>query len=245
MKIFLLLLYICTIFSLSGCAINLPFNNRMAYSSVSEAKKLNTGKNKSLSIQWFPEDFPNRSDIQGASGFVGSGSQTRIPTGIALSNRIAEALDVSIGIDSSSKNVLEMRILTAESKFEYSAGVFNITPGMDYGLCNLEVEFNYNGMSWTDKFVSEEKESTVGGTSQTGPLEKAWDNVALQLAKSVVGKVEQAPITVNYKDSEEYRQRKISDNIKRKAEKDRTDAEAVALEKERLGNTMHKKKNIF
>ena len=204
------MLLLCSFFILSGCAVNLPFNNRLAYSHVSEAKRLNTNKVMPISIEWLPSDFPNRIDVQGASGFVGSGSQTRIPTGVGLSSRIMEALDTAIGVDSNSKNILEIYILKAESKFEYSAGMFNITPGIDYGWCNLEVEFNYNGTIWKDKFVSEEKDPTIGGTSQTGILEKVWDNVALQVAKNITSKIEQTPKNMtNYRDSEQYRQRKI------------------------------------
>jgi len=215
---------------LGGCAVNLPFNNRLAYSHVSEAKKMNSIKINPLSLEWIPADFVNRVDIQGASGFVGSGTQTRIPTGIALSSRIIEALDVSVGLDSNSKNILEMNILNAQSKFEYSAGMFNITPGIDYGWCILEVEFNYNGTTWKESFVSEEKDPTIGGSSQTGILEKTWDNIALQVAKNVTGRVGQIPITNNYRDSEQYQQKKID---MAKTEKLRIEAAAAEEARER------------
>ncbi|TLN00281.1 hypothetical protein FDZ73_19905, partial [bacterium] len=119
---------LATLFLITGCAVNLPFNNRLDYSCVSEAKKLNSSKLKPVSIEWTPRGFPNRIDVQGASGFVGGGTQTRVPTGVGLSNRIMEALDTSIGIDNNSKNVLEIHVLSAKTKFEFSAGAFNITP---------------------------------------------------------------------------------------------------------------------
>lgn len=196
---------VCSITIITSCAVNLPFNNRLAYSHVSEAKKLNTNKTKPLTLEWKPTNFVDRVDIQGASGYVGSGTATRIPTGIGLSSRITEALDVSVGISATSKNVLEMYIISSQTDFEYSAGMFNITPGIDYGKCTLNVIFNYNGSTWKEHFVSEEKDPEYGGTSQTGIVEKVWDNIALQVAKNVVSKIEQLPLTENYKDSEQYR----------------------------------------
>ena len=43
-------------------------------------------------ITWAPSSFPTRIDVQGASGYVGSASQTRIPTGVAMAARISEAI---------------------------------------------------------------------------------------------------------------------------------------------------------
>jgi hypothetical protein len=76
----------------SGCAVNLPFNNRAAYPTIQDAKSLSAVNKGPISVKWIPATFTERIDVQGASGFVGGGSQTRIPTGIALSNRITEVL---------------------------------------------------------------------------------------------------------------------------------------------------------
>lgn len=170
----------------SGCAINLPFNNRLSYSAVQNAKKTTSINEGPISIKWIPIDFPERIDIQGASGFVGGGSQTRIPTGVALANRISEVLDNSVGIVASSNKVLIIEIINAQSEFEYSAGFFNVTPAIDVGRCKLEAKFNIGNKKWTDKFSSEVKDPTIGGTSQTATLEKAWDDIAIQVGKSVL-----------------------------------------------------------
>jgi len=217
---------------LAGCVVNLPFNNRLDYSKVSEAKRFTPANATPVAIDWIPSTFPNRVDIQGASGFVGGGSQTRIPTGIALSNRIIEALDVSVGIDANSKNQLALHILKAESKFEYSAGFANVTPGMDYGWCNLEVEFDFDGTVWKESFLAEEKDPTIGASSQTAILERAWDNVAVQVAKNVAGKIAMAPKNDNYKNSEQYlmKKKKIVDEMaKAEAERMAREKEAQAL----------------
>ena len=76
---------------LTGCAVNLPFNNRLNYTSVSQLSEIQKTKEVIL-IKWNPTTFPQRIDVQGADGFVGGGSRTRIPTGVALSSRIEEAL---------------------------------------------------------------------------------------------------------------------------------------------------------
>ncbi len=204
MKKSVLLFCLCVVGITSGCAINLPFNNRLGYPTVSEAKKLSNSKIKPVSLEWIPADFPSRIDIQGASGFVGSASQTRMPTGVALSDRIMEALDVSIGLDSSSDSVIAIYVLNAKTKFEYSAGMGNVTPGIDYGWCELEAQFNYNGTIWNEKFVSENKDTSIGSTSQTAPVEKVWDNIALQVAKSIAIKAKLAPEFLDYKHSSNY-----------------------------------------
>lgn len=209
------LFLLCVSYSL-GCTVNLPFNNRLDYSYVNEAKRLTTSKNEPISLEWSPADFPNRVDIQGASGFVGGGSQTRIPTGVALASRITEALDSAVGVDKTSKRVLEIYILSAQSKFEYSAGMANITPGIDYAWCNVEAELSYNGTTWKDSFTSEERDETIGGSSQTGLLERVWDKIALQLTKNVVSKIEQLPKNDSYKDSEGFKQKKSERDLKLK-----------------------------
>ncbi len=229
----LLAMLLCFVGMVSGCAVNLPFNTRLAYSHVSEAKKLASNKLEPTSIEWSPADFLNRVDVQGASGFVGGGSQTRIPTGVALANRITEALDVSIGIDSSAKNLLELNIISAESKFEYSAGMFNVTPGIDYGWCSLDVAFNYNGTKWNQKFIAEERDTTIGGTSQTGILEKVWDDIALQVAKNVSNKIEQSAKVQNYKGSEAY-QLRLKEKAAEEAARIKAAAEEEAKKEERV-----------
>lgn len=169
-----------------GCAVNLPFNNRLSYPAVRDAKNFAANTKGPISIKWIPPSFPERVDVQGASGFVGGGSQTRIPTGVGLSNRILEAFDASIGVIDSSKNTLTIEILKAETEFEYSAGFFNVTPAIDVGRCRLEAEFTIGDKRWKEKFFSESKDPTIGGTSQTAVVEKVWDDIAIQVVKNVI-----------------------------------------------------------
>ena len=169
-----------------GCTINLPFNNRLNYEQVGEAKHLSIQRAGPIAVKWVPPDFPDRIDIQGASGFVGGGSRTRIPTGVALAARITEALDAAIGVDRSSARILTITIVHAKSTFQYSAGIFNVTPGIDRADCILQATFSFGGVEWKEQFTSSQRDPTVGGRSQTALLEKAWDDIALQATKSVV-----------------------------------------------------------
>jgi hypothetical protein len=170
----------------SGCAISLPFNNRLSYPAVRDAKNFAATTKGPISVKWIPPSFPERIDVQGASGFVGGGSQTRIPTGVGLANRILEAFDTSIGLLDSSNKTLTIEIIKAETEFEYSAGFFNITPAIDVGRCKLEVEFAIGDKRWKEKFFSESKDPTIGGTSQTAVVEKVWDDIAIQVARNVI-----------------------------------------------------------
>jgi hypothetical protein len=176
---------------MTGCTVNLPFNHRMSYSSIGEIKNISHSKQEPISIQWIPSSFPERVDIQGASGFVGGASQTRIPTGIGLSNRIIEALDVAIGVNNKSPRQLTISVINAENKFEYSAGFFNVTPAIDVGQCILEAEFAFADKHWKETFRASTKDPTIGGTSQTGVLEKVWDNIAVQVARNVLSHLEE------------------------------------------------------
>lgn len=169
----------------SGCTVNLPFNERLDYSAVQEAKTISAAEKGPVAIIWIPPTFPDRIDVQGASGFVGGGSRTRIPTGVALASRISETLDLMIGVNKSSTKVLTINVIEAKSEFEYSAGLFNVTPAIDVGRCVFEAEFICDDKRWTEKFTSEKKDPTIGGTSQTDVLEDVWDDISLQVGRSV------------------------------------------------------------
>ncbi len=206
---------------LAGCTTNLPFSHRLASSELVEAGSLSSAKLGPVSLEWFPVDFPNREDVQSASGFLGWWPKARIPTGIGLARRIEKALDTAVGIESRSKSALQIAVLGAVSKFEFAPGMFLSIPEIDYGWCSFEAEFVYDGYRWRQAFVSEEKNASSGYSRQTGPLEKAWDNIALQVAKSVVNNIEKAKEARKYEDSKLSRptDMKVPDDQKPVAEK--------------------------
>lgn len=170
----------------TGCVVSLPFGQRLNFNTVSEARKFDARSKGPISLSWDPADFPERVDTQGADGFVGGGSRTRIPTGLAVSQRIAEALDASIGLGASAKRNLKVKVVRARTGFQYSAGIFNVTPAIDQASFTLEAQFDLDGKIWTKTFISELHDPKVGGSSQTGLVEKVWDDVAVQVARDVV-----------------------------------------------------------
>jgi len=169
------------VFLLGGCAIALPINERLSYQYESRAASLRTGNIEAISLQWIPKDFPSRIDIQGASGFVGGGSRTRVPTGIALSNRIRNVLDEAIGINQSSSRLLTITVIDAKSKFRYGFASSELT----YGECIFKAKFEINGKTWEEEYSAKYDTSVVAPTFGSR-LESAWDEVSLQVGKSVV-----------------------------------------------------------
>jgi len=173
------------VFLTTGCVIALPFDARPSFNRVSEARAFNARHKGPVTVAWEPANFPERVDTQGASGFVGGGSQTLVPTGVAIAARVSELLDASVGIAPVSDKKITIKIVSAESKFEFSAGVFNATPVMDFGSCVVEVEFSTPTKRWAGKFSSTQKDTEVGGKSPTGVLARAWDDIALQIVKDI------------------------------------------------------------
>ena len=172
---------------LTGCAVNPPFNNRIDYSELRNIRSLESKVDR-LNVVWEPEEFDELIEIKGASGFIGSASRTRIPTGIAISSRLIEVLDQSLLVDSHSENKVIIKINKAESNFKYSSSLSNTEGTIDYGEVIVEAEFNYKGQNWSESFYHEEKDPVSGGTSLTRPLEIAWDKVAVQMATSIINK---------------------------------------------------------
>lgn len=170
----------------SGCAINLPFTTRPTFETVTQARQLDAKSRGPISVKWIPASFPDRVDVEGASGFVGGGSRTRVPIGPGLTGRILETLDAAVGIDPSATKVLTLTIKNTKTKFQYSAGFFNVTPAMDRGSCDLDVDFELGSEHWSQSFHAEVEDPKVGGSSPTGVVEHVWDDIALQVTQSVV-----------------------------------------------------------
>lgn len=182
----LLLVVVVGLGTLSGCTVTLPFNTRPSFDTVTQARGLNAKSEGPVKVTWVPSSFPDRIDVEGASGFVGGGSRTRIPTGPGLSSRILETLDAAVGVNSSAPKVLTLTIKNAKTKFQYSAGIFNVTPAIDRASCDLDVDFAVGSEHWSQTFHAEARDPKVGGSSQTGLVEQVWDDIALQVTKNVV-----------------------------------------------------------
>lgn len=181
---FLSAVLICSFSLLGGCAISLPLNERLSYKFEEKASELDAKKHGPIAVKWAPNDFPERVDIQGASGFVGGGSRTRVPTGVAMASRINNVLDKAIGVDKRSPNILTLHVLSAKSEFKYGFASSELT----YGAMHMQLQFEYGGNTWTESFSS----NVEAGLAQTFGyrLENAWDQVAYDVGKSVVSHIE-------------------------------------------------------
>ena len=169
-----------------GCAFSVPFDNGPSYPAVRDAKNFAATTKGPISVKWIPPSFLEHIDVQDAPGVIGGGSQTRISTGAGLASRILVVLDNSIGVIDSSNKTLTIEIIKAKTEFEYTAGFFSDNPVIDLGKCELDAEFTIGDRRWEEKFSSESKAPTIGGTSQTAVLEKVWDDIAIQVVQSVL-----------------------------------------------------------
>jgi len=180
-RLFNNLFLLLTLLTFTGCGITLPFTQTLSYSYENKAKDLKTSNINPIEIKWIPTGFPDRIDIQGASGFAGSGWQARIPTGYALAARILQTLDRAIGIEPGSDRILTITVLEAKSKFRLSIS----TPGLSCGECIFKAKFHFNDIMWTEEFNASVDDSSLAPTT-TYRLEVAWDQIALKVGESVV-----------------------------------------------------------
>ena len=187
MKLFFPLVLVLTTF-LTGCAVNLPFNNRIDYSQLRTMQPVNSSIDR-LRIEWEPDDFNDSIEVKGASSFVGSNTRTRIPTGVALSSRLIEALDQVLVVDELSEKVVTITVNKAESNFKYSSSVIQTEPSLTYGEVIVEADFSYQGVHWSESFYYEESAPKSGVAHPTKPLETAWDKVAVQMATSIINNI--------------------------------------------------------
>jgi len=168
---------------LVGCAVSMPFNNRLSFTAVKDMMTVDK-MNKKIAIQWQPTTFPSKVDIQGADAFIGSLSRTRVPTGPGLTSRVEEAISTFATL-SPTGEPLVIKVNYASSGFEYSAGPTDVVPSMDVGSMRLNAAFTFEGKTWSNIYASKVKDPTMGGSTTTSVLEEAWDNIAVQVAKDV------------------------------------------------------------
>ena len=112
-----------------------------------------------------------------------------IPTGASLASRIIEVLDETVGINNASNRILRIAIFEAESKFDFSGNNLKFNQTIVAASCNFEAEFLIGKKAWTEKFFSERSVSETNVLSQTAVLESVWDDISLQVAKSVADNI--------------------------------------------------------
>jgi hypothetical protein len=171
---------------LTGCVTKLSFSSRPNYETLMEARNIPAGKKNPIAIKWWPPNFPEMQDMQSPKG---GGYRVMTPTGASLASRILEVLDVSVGVNSASNRVLRIAVFVAESKFEFSSNALKHNKTIVAASCNFEAEFILGNKAWTEKFFSERRVMEDSILTQTEVLERVWDDISLQVAKSIVSNV--------------------------------------------------------
>lgn len=175
----------------SGCvAVHPPFQHRPSYTTAAMARQDANTAAGPIRIKWLPSTFPGRVDAVKAASFGGSAAQTMVPTGMALSQRITELLDIMVGIDDSAADVLTLSIVSSATEIEYINAFAHptvIMSTLDFGRCKLHINFAWRGDRWTREYTAQLRDTEVTGQRPpTAVLEEVWDDIALQVAQDVV-----------------------------------------------------------
>ena len=202
-KVLIFLLLVPLYVMLSGCYQTPRFSNRIAHSDLSTLN-IPDSKIERLNIIWKPKDFPEMYELEGYTGnpllsylYIGGNGFVRIPTGIAISERLLEVLGQSLTLDETSSKQLEIRI-SARTYFKISDGrgapidrLFNINnvnqvcQKFNEGTVYVSAFFNYKDIELTKTFEQVESVDSKD-CSIPSPLEIAWDKVAIEMAQLIV-----------------------------------------------------------
>ena len=185
-----LLLLLLAVLAGSGCKVHMPFRFQLAPKLAAEAAAARATAPGPVALRWVPADFPDRVDVQGASGYIGSISRTRIPTGVAIATRVREYLETSVGVDPKAARVVTITVLEAKSSFAYSARAKQHT--IDRGRCALRVEVDDGAARWSESYYSSDEPGGAPPTP-TGVLDGVWDEVSAALARDVLRHLGGAP----------------------------------------------------
>ncbi|MHC4944955.1 MAG: hypothetical protein ACYTG7_18220, partial [Planctomycetota bacterium] len=168
----------------AGCTYHYSFDRRPSYEAVVQARNLDATQKGPIALEWSPVSFPDRIDIIGPSGSEGSGRSAEIPTGVALSQRTAELLHAAIGVSSSAGVTLTIEVGEARSEYRY-AQTFILNRHIDWAQCTLDATFRCEGRTWNQRFIARAAKSDTG-LKGSALLERVWDEIALDVVKSIV-----------------------------------------------------------
>jgi len=172
-----------------SCKLYLPFRFQLTPRLADEAARLHGTAPGPIALRWQPSDFPQRVDVQGASGFNGSLSRTRIPTGVAISTRVHDFLQAAVGVEERAGRAVTIRVVEAKSSFEYGG---KKRGGIDRARCTLKVEVDDGKARWSEAYFASDE---PGGDppTLTGVLDGVYDEVSAALARDVVRRLAAAP----------------------------------------------------
>ncbi|MCL4808948.1 MAG: hypothetical protein KJ062_14365 [Thermoanaerobaculia bacterium] len=174
----------------AGCKVHMPFRFQLAPKVAAEAAAARGAASGPVALRWVPADFPERVDIQGASGYIGSVSRTRIPTGVAIATRVREYLETAVGVDAGARRVVTIQVVEAKSSYAYSARAKQHT--IDRGRCALRVEVDDGAARWSESYYSSDEPGGAPPTP-TEVLDGVWDEVSAALARDILRRLGGTP----------------------------------------------------
>lgn len=153
-----------------------------------------------LNIIWEPKRFPEKVELKGPKGIYDCGDRpsrkcARIPTGIAISERLLEALGEALIIDETSSSSLNIEIyartnFTSPQSDSYFGALFSGESlpchVFDYGEVDVNAYFRYRDVTWSEMFFEVDFISGWDCSTTITPLEVAWDKVAIKMAQSII-----------------------------------------------------------
>lgn len=173
-----------------SCKVHMPFRFQLAPKAAAEAARARGSVAGPIALRWVPADFPDRVDVQGASGYIGSVSRTRIPTGVAIATRVREYLEAAVGVDPNAARVVTVTVVEAKSSFAYSANAKQHT--VDRGRCALRVDVDDGAARWSEAYYSSDERGGAPPTP-TEVLDGVWDEVSASLARDVLRRLAETP----------------------------------------------------
>jgi hypothetical protein len=172
-----------------SCKIYLPFRFQLTPRLAEEAAGLRGTTPGPIALRWEPSDFPQRVDVQGASGFVGSASRTRIPTGVAISTRVHDFLHAAVVVQEGAPRIVTIRVVEAKSSFEFGGKQRGC---IDRARCTLKVEVDDGKARWSEAYFASDEPGGQPPTL-TGVLDGVYDEVSAALARDVVRRLVATP----------------------------------------------------
>lgn len=172
-----------------SCKIYLPFRFQLAPRFVEEAGRLRETAPGPIALRWQPADFPTRVDVQGASGFIGGASRTRIPTGVAISTKVRDFLDAATGVEEGARRVVTIHVVEAKTSFEYGG---RKRAGIDRARCTLKVEVDDGKARWSEAYFASDEPAGEPPT-QTEVLDGVYDEVSAALARDILRRLGGTP----------------------------------------------------
>lgn len=198
-KLILFSLFMISSFSLCGCAIHMPITGKLDNSAISRIRS--TAPNPAKIAVYIDKNTREKVIAKPADGYVGSGVNTNIPIGSALSNALTEALMLSfsdvklLNSPQQPENyyLLKIKAEKIDVGFEYSyfASTFMFTSALDKGrvtlILNAQIISPENKEIMNENYAFEESEveSQTPPPTKAGVLERCLQRIAIKFVDKI------------------------------------------------------------